>query len=172
MRSATVALVLIISAATGLLADRQSAAAAQSSAPKLDRRHAGKPAPTDAFIDHAGHTITLAAFRGHPVLVNLWATWCAPCKAEMPALDRFAARAKGRVTVLPISQDLGGWHAADGFFTPGKFPALTPYLDKQNALALKLDAAGLPVSILYDAQGREVWRVAGPVDWDRLPAGL
>ena len=141
--------------------------------PRLDRRHAGESAPTDAFVDHAGKKLALADFRGHTVLVNLWATWCSPCKAEMPALDRFAARANGRVTVLPISQDAGGWHAADTFFTPGRFPALTPYLDKQTALALKLNAAGLPTTILYDAQGREVWRVAGPLDWDRVnPATL
>jgi len=172
MRSATVAFVLFASIAAlgGVPGDRQSAAASQPAAPKLDRTHKGSAAPTAAFVDHAGKPVRIADFKGRPVLVNLWATWCAPCIAEMPALDRLAARGKGKVMVLPVSQDLAGWHGVDKFFTGAKFPALTPYLDRENALALKLGAAGLPVSVLYDAQGREVWRVAGPVEWDKVDA--
>ena len=172
MRSATVAFVLFASIAAigGVPGDRQSAAASQPGAPKLDRTHKGAAAPTAAFVDHAGKPVRIADFKGRPVLVNLWATWCAPCIAEMPALDRLAKRGGAKLAVLPVSQDLAGWHGVDKFFTPAKFPALTPYLDRENALALKLGAAGLPVSVLYDAQGREVWRVAGPVEWDKMDA--
>ena len=147
--------------------DRQPPPPAQGAfAP--DRTHAGTSGPDAPFAQRAGAPKRLSDFRGRPVLVNLWASWCAPCIAELPALDRLAARAGARVTVLPIGQDLAGWRAADRVFAPGRFPALTPWLDRDNGWPLALRAAGLPVSILYDAQGREVWRVAGPVAWDTL----
>lgn len=133
----------------------------------IDRSQSGKAGPGAAFVDRAEKPFRLADFKGTPVLVNLWATWCAPCRAEMPALDRLAAREKGKLVVLPISQDLEGWRAVDKFFAPGKFRALTPYLDQPNEWALALGAKGLPVSILYDAQGRELWRVNGPLEWDK-----
>lgn len=133
----------------------------------IDRSQAGKAGPTATFVDRAEKPLRLADFAGQPVLVNLWATWCAPCLAEMPALDRLAAREKGKLVVLPISQDLEGWRAVDKFFAPGKFKGLTPYLDQPNEWALAVGAKGLPVSILYDAQGRELWRVNGPLEWDK-----
>jgi thiol-disulfide isomerase/thioredoxin len=144
-----------------------AAAAPKSAAAKIDRSQAGAAAPTAAFVDRAEKPTTLAAFKGTPVLVNLWATWCAPCLAEMPALDRLAAREKGKLVILPISQDMEGWRAVDKFFAPGKFAALTPYLDQPTEWALAVGAKGLPVSILYDAQGKEVWRVNGPLEWDQ-----
>lgn len=140
--------------------------APESAAGKIDRTQAGKPAPDVIFVDRAGKPLRIMDFKGQPVLVNLWATWCAPCLAEMPALDRLAAREAGKLVVLPVSQDLEGWRAVDKFFAPGKFQALTPYLDQQNELALAVGAKGLPVSILYDAEGRELWRVNGPLEWD------
>lgn len=141
-------------------------AGTRSAAAKIDRSQAGTAFPAAAFVDRADKPLTLAAFTGTPVLVNLWATWCAPCLAEMPALDRLAAREKGKLVVLPLSQDMEGWRAVDKFFAPGKFPALTPYLDQPTDWALAVGAKGLPVSILYDADGKEVWRVNGPLEWD------
>jgi len=144
-----------------------AAAATTPAAAKIDRSQAGTAFPAAAFVDRADKPVTLAAFKGTPVLVNLWATWCAPCLAEMPALDRLAAREKGTLVVLPLSQDMEGWRAVDKFFAPGKFPALTPYLDQPTEWALAVGAKGLPVSILYDADGKEVWRVNGPLEWDQ-----
>jgi thiol-disulfide isomerase/thioredoxin len=132
----------------------------------IDRSHAGEVAPALAFERRGGVATSLVAFRGRPVLVNLWATWCAPCLAEMPALDFLAVRMEGKLEVLPISQDLEGWPAVEGFFKAQKFRALEPRLDQPGAFAETLKARGLPMSILYDAQGREVWRVAGTLDWD------
>ena len=151
-------------------AARSAPTAAPAPAPRpgtIDRSQAGQAGPAAAFVDRAEKPLRLAEFAGQPVLVNLWATWCAPCLAEMPALDRLAAREKGKLLVLPISQDLEGWRAVDKFFAPGKFTALSPYLDQPNEWALAVGAKGLPVSILYDAQGREVWRVNGPLEWDK-----
>ena len=163
---------LVIAAALGPVGDRHAAAAAQPAAPKLDRSHAGAAAPGATFVDKAGGKHRIAEFAGRPVLVNLWATWCAPCIAEMPALDRLATQ-PGAPRVIAVSQDLAGWRAVDRFFAPGKFKAVTPYLDRDNALPLAYRAAGLPISVLYDAAGKEVWRVAGPLEWDKLgPAVL
>lgn len=128
----------------------------------LDRSQAGTPAPTVAFERRGGAKATLADFKGKRVLVNLWATWCAPCIAEMPALDALATRSS-QLTVLPISQDMEGWRVVEDFFKPGKFKTLTPVLDQPGSFAEAIKARGLPMSVLYDEQGREVWRVAGTV---------
>ncbi|MEO5867292.1 MAG: redoxin family protein [Sphingomonas sp.] len=79
-----------------------SGASKEGPAGKLDRSHKGEAAQTAAFIDPAGKPVTLAAFKGKPVLVNMWATWCGPCVAEMPKLDQVAAH----MTVVAVSQDL------------------------------------------------------------------
>lgn len=131
----------------------------------IDRSHAGSPAPTLAFENRGGGKASMADFKGKRVLVNLWATWCAPCIAEMPALDALAVRTKGKLTVLPISQDATGWGVVDKFFKAKKFVALEPKLDKDSEWADALKARGLPMSVLYDEKGREVWRVAGTLDW-------
>ena len=136
----------------------------------LDRRFAGTPAPEVSMERAPGEAVTLAevlaASKGKRVLVNLWATWCPPCLAEMPELDRLAADEAARLTVVPVSQDMEGWQAVQGFFAPGKFKTLVPVLDQPGSLGERLKAKGLPVSVLYDEQGREVWRVAGVPDWN------
>lgn len=131
---------------------------------QVDRSHKGKPAPTAAFTGPDDAPVTLAAFKGKPLLVNLWATWCAPCVAEMPTLDALAAQAGDRMTVLAVAQDLQGAEIVDPWFQKAGLKALQPYLDPQNGL---LDAynAALPTSIYYDAEGRELWRVVGAIDW-------
>ena len=149
------------------------AAAAKLNAPKLnaiDRSHAGSPAPDTAFERKGGKPQTLADFRGKPVLVNLWATWCAPCIAELPELDRLAGQRLGKLAVLPISQDMEGWRAVDKFFAKAKFKTLAPLVDQPGSFAETLKARGLPISILYDKNGREVWRVAGTPDWAAMAA--
>ncbi len=132
----------------------------------IDRSFAGTPAPAVAFERKPGAKTSMAAFRGKRVLVNLWATWCAPCIAEMPALDTLAAARAGKLVILPISQDMEGWQAVNGFFKPGKFKTLQPMLDQPGSYAEALKARGLPISVLYDEKGREVWRVAGTLKWN------
>ena len=148
-------------------ADKGKAGASQGKplAERLDRSHAGQLAPKVAFEMRDGTSATVASFAGKPVLVNLWATWCVPCIAELPALDAMATGHQGLV-VLAVSQDLGGWHAIDKFWTDGKFETLVPRLDKAGNFAQAIGAGGLPMSIRYDAKGREVWRIAGPVEWN------
>jgi thiol-disulfide isomerase/thioredoxin len=147
------------------------AAAAPATAPRvavntIDRSHAGEAAPKVMFEKSpTGEKASLADYRGRRVLVNLWATWCAPCLAEMPELDALAAAKKGKVVVLPLSQDMEGWQAVKKFFKPGRFQTLVPVLDQPGSFAERIGARGLPMSILYDEKGREVWRVAGTLKW-------
>ncbi|MBK6411950.1 TlpA disulfide reductase family protein [Sphingopyxis sp.] len=136
---------------------------------QIDRSQRGKTAPTVAFRGPDDAAVTLAAFRGKPLLVNLWATWCAPCVAEMPTLDALAAKSGERMTVMAVAQDLQGSEVVDPWFQKAGLKALQPYLDPENGL---LDAANsaLPTSIFYDGEGRELWRVVGAIDWQGAEA--
>jgi thiol-disulfide isomerase/thioredoxin/uncharacterized membrane protein len=145
--------------------------AKKAEAGTVDTSQAGTPAPTQAFTRENGSKATLADFRGKPVLVNLWATWCAPCVAEMPALDRLAKAKAGEMTVVGISQDLQGWEKVKPFLAKAKLQHMTILLDDEGALATTLGAPGLPFTVLYDADGKEIWRVNGPREWDQ-PGGF
>jgi thiol-disulfide isomerase/thioredoxin len=134
---------------------------------RLDRGKAGTPAPDFAFLDPAGGERTLQDFAGRPILVNLWATWCTPCVAEMPTLDRIAAAQGDKgVAVLTISQDTQGMAAVKPFFDKHKLPHLTAYADPENRFGFTYATGSLPTSVLYDAQGKEMVRVIGAMDWE------
>jgi thiol-disulfide isomerase/thioredoxin len=98
------------------------------------------------------------------LLLNLWATWCAPCIKEMPSLDRLAAERQGKLTVLAVAQDIQGAAVVDPWFARAGLTQLQPYLDPGNALLADYNSP-LPVTILFDARGRELWRVTGALDW-------
>ena len=128
----------------------------------LDRSHKGEAAPTVSFQDPSGKPTSIAAFKGKPVLLNLWATWCGPCVAEMPKLD---AAAKD-IIVVPVSQDLGDEAKAKvtSFFAKGGYTRLQANLDPKANMSVAYNAS-LPTSILYDSTGHEVWRMTGGMDW-------
>ncbi len=134
-------------------------------ADKIDRSHKGEAAPAVSFAapGGTGGPTTLASFKGKPVLVNLWATWCAPCVKEMPTLDAAAAALGDKVPVLAISQDMEPAKAS-AFLAERKFTHLKPYLDAKLALSTAYGAS-LPTTILYGADGKEIWRVTGDMDW-------
>ncbi|WP_341209476.1 TlpA disulfide reductase family protein [uncultured Sphingomonas sp.] len=131
---------------------------------KIDRSHKGERAPDVTFTPAAGGAATsLAAFKGKPVLVNLWATWCAPCVKEMPTLDAAAATLGDKLPVLAISQDMEPAKAT-AFLAQRKFANLRPFLDPKLGLSTGY-GANLPTTILYGADGKEIWRVTGDMDW-------
>ena len=118
------------------------------------------------FSDADGNTLDLAAQDG-PVLINLWATWCAPCVKEMPQLDALAAELDGEVRVITVSQDIRGAEVVGPFFAQKGFKRLEPWLDPETALSAQFTPEGaLPLTILFDASGKEVLRVAGGYEWD------
>lgn len=131
---------------------------------KIDRGHKGEAAPGTAFTDPAGKKTSLAAFRGKPVLLNLWATWCIPCRTEMPTLDGLAGQRGDALAVIALSQDFKGREAVDPYFAKAGFKYLKPWTDTDAAFSLGM-GANLPTTILYDSAGKEVWRVAGEMDW-------
>jgi thiol-disulfide isomerase/thioredoxin len=150
----------------GQQAANQGAPAAEAGPVKgVDRSHKGKPAMNAAFNDSDGDETSLAEFAGKPVLLNLWATWCAPCVKELPTLDRLAGARNG-VTILAVSQDSGPHASVEAFLASHKIVNLGAYQDSKSSLsgALGPDTV-LPTTILFDAKGKEVWRYVGDLDW-------
>lgn len=137
---------------------------------RVDISQRGKEMPAIPFAAPGGGPATLTQFRGKPLMVNLWATWCAPCIAEMPALDGLAAAHGDRFRLITVSQDLQGAKVVAPFFEEKGFKALTQYTDEQNVLMTALGTETLPTTVFYDAQGKELWRVYGAMDWHGAPA--
>jgi len=132
----------------------------------IDRSFAGEAIPAVMLTDPTGTTLALDKTAGKPVLLNLWATWCAPCIKEMPLLDELAGDLGDKVRVLTVSEDFKGAEAVEPFFAERGFANLPKWLDPDNSLALTFGGgAVLPLTVLYDADGKEVWRVVGAYDW-------
>jgi len=133
----------------------------------VDRSHKGESAPDASFQDPDGEDVSLAEFKGKPVLVNLWATWCAPCVKELPTIDALVRTHEtgGTLEVLAVSQDSGPQASVEAFLAKLKADDLGAYHDPKMALSGALNAQVLPTTILYDAQGKEVWRYVGDLDW-------
>jgi thiol-disulfide isomerase/thioredoxin len=124
------------------------------------------PPPATAFIDAEGARKTLADYAGRGLIVNLWATWCAPCVAEMPALQGLArtVAAEG-ILVLPLSSDIGGAEAVRKFYAEHAITGLPVMLDPKGVTARAWGARGLPTTLIIDRQGREHGRLEGAVAW-------
>lgn len=174
--SLTAALALVLGGC-----DRESAEPAQpqESAPaekaeltgEVDRSAAGEAAPTAELSDLSGSKLVLAELKGKPTLVNLWATWCVPCVAEMPLLNDLAGELGDSVRVITVSEDMKGAEAIEPFFAERKLPNLTKWMDPNNELMIAYGGtASLPLTVMYDAEGKEVWRVVGGFDWSTATA--
>lgn len=140
-------------------------AGAESGKAVIDRSKAGSPAPDFIFADGNGQERTLADFVGRPLLVNLWATWCAPCVAEMPQLETLAKEQTGQLTVLALSQDTKQAAQITQFFADKGYAAMKLGLDPDNDFSFHYATGMLPTTVLYDAEGKEVARVIGAMDW-------
>lgn len=159
--------------------DRQKAGAPQAPAVEdvtsgkgVDRSHKGEAAPTAMFKNPDGGDFSLASFTGGPVLVNLWASWCAPCIKELPTLQKLAeAQAKdGKLGVIAVSQDMAPKASVDAFLKSKNISRFAAFHDPEMALSSALDVQVMPTTILYDAAGKEVWRFTGDLDWSGAEA--
>jgi thiol-disulfide isomerase/thioredoxin len=134
---------------------------------KLEVTANGKPPPTTPLLDANGRAITLADIKAPVVIVNLWATWCAPCVKEMPTLATLQSAYPGQVAVVAVSMDrLADREHARAFIA--QHPPLAFYQDPKYALAFALEppVEGFPTTVIYDGRGRERARLAGAADWD------
>jgi len=123
--------------------------------------------PDVKFQDAEGKERTLADWRGKVVLLNLWATWCVPCRKEMPALDRLQQElGSDKFEVVAVSVDRKGIEGARKFLDDTKVGKLALYVDPTTRMLSDFKAVGLPATVLIDAQGREVGRLLGPAEWD------
>lgn len=130
-----------------------------------------RPLPEIQFRNGADKTLTLSDFRGRVVLINLWATWCVPCRTEMPALDRLQAKLGGpdfEVVAMSIDSDM---QAVRDFYQQYGIKSLALYHDSTTGVTSALGAIGTPTTLLVDHEGREVWRRLGPAEWD-APASV
>ena len=142
--------------------------AATDGAPAAEGAGSARRVPNLRFVDGAGSPRSLADFRGRVILLNLWATWCVPCREEMPALDRLHAALGGlEFEVLALSLDQAGVVAVRKFYEELNLRALHIYVDQNGDALRKLGSVGVPLTLLIDRDGRERWRVLGPREWDQ-----
>ena len=128
--------------------------------------------PDITFRSADGAAHHLSDFIGHGMVINLWATWCAPCVEEMPSLAKLSkALAPEDIAVLPLSSDRGGAQAVQAFFQEHAITGLPVLLDPRSAAAHAWGARGIPTSVLVDRKGREVARLEGSADWS-TPAAV
>lgn len=125
------------------------------------------PVPEEAFFDRDGGETTLAASDGKLRLVNFWATWCAPCREEFPALDALE-RARGGTdfAVIPIATGRNDADGIDRFLKEARIQTLGTWLDPKSKLARGMNVAGLPVTVLLNREGEEIARLMGGADWN------
>jgi thiol-disulfide isomerase/thioredoxin len=147
-----------------------SVAAAQATAsdqPPFVALDMPRPLPPLSFVNGDGEATTLADFHGRIVLLNVWATWCVPCRKEMPALDRLQASLEGAdFAVVPLSIDHRGRDAVERFYRELGLKSLRIYHDPSGNAPYTINAFGMPTTLLIDREGRELGRVSGAVQWD------
>lgn len=128
---------------------------------------APKPIPAVSFNDDQGRLRSLADFRGKVVLLNIWATWCPPCRREMPSLDRLQSALGGAdFEVAALSIDRAGIEVVRKFYAEAGIRNLAIYIDSSGKAPRELGTVGVPSTLLIDREGRELGRLAGAAEWD------
>jgi thiol-disulfide isomerase/thioredoxin len=126
-----------------------------------------RPLPPLDIRDAEGRPVSFDRFRGKVVLLNLWATWCGPCRTEMPTLDRLQAKLGGpQFEVVALSTDAGGVKAVREFYDSLEVQSLAVYMEGEGNALTALDVPGIPTTLLIDADGREIGRYIGAADWE------
>lgn len=153
--------------AAGLLVVGTTIAATQPLPKNFILHEAPKPIASIAFEDDQGRPRSLAEFRGKIVLLNIWATWCGPCRREMPSLDRLQGLLGGAdFEVVALSIDRAGLDSVRKFYTDVGIRNLAIYIDSSGKAARELATIGVPATLLIARDGRELGRLVGPAEWD------
>jgi thiol-disulfide isomerase/thioredoxin len=125
-----------------------------------------KSLPDLAFQDGTGKALKLSDWKGRVMLLNLWATWCAPCRKEMPDLSKLETEmGSDQFEVVAISVDRKGAEASAAFLKETGVDNLKLYVEPSTKIVTDLQSAGLPATLLIDREGRELGRILGPADW-------
>ena len=121
------------------------------------------------FLDQKDQKISIKDFKGNLVLLNFWATWCEPCKEEMPSLDRLQNNSElNNIKIFAINISQESLKKVDNFFQELNIEYLDPYFDAPTTLAKTLSLRGVPTSILFNLEGKEFARIMGSIDFDNL----
>ena len=118
------------------------------------------------FKDHKEKEISFSDFKGKILLVNFWATWCAPCIKEMPSLDRLESKINGNFDVIAISVDRDGVEKVTDFFDENKISNLEKFFDIKNSLAKEMNLYGVPTSFFVNKEGNLIGYYQGDMEWD------
>ena len=153
--------------AAGLLVAGATVAAAQQPPKNFILHEASKPIASIAFEDGQDRQRNFSEFRGKVVLLNIWATWCGPCRREMPSLDRLQGLLGGAdFDVVALSIDRSGIETVRKFYDDVGIRNLPIYIDSSGKAARELATIGVPATLLIDRAGRELGRLIGPAEWD------
>lgn len=126
-----------------------------------------EPLKDFTFLNAAGETLSISSFQGKTILINFWATWCAPCKKEMPSIDRLQGElGSDAFEVVAISQDIQGIERVQKFLKALKIEHLKAYNDKSLKSGRAAGVFGLPATLIINKEGLEVARLVGPAEWD------
>lgn len=119
------------------------------------------------FKDGEGSSLSLSNFEGKLMLLNIWATWCGPCREEMPTMDSLQAELGGdNFEVVALSIDRKGIEVVDDFYREVGIKHLGRYIDETGSAGATLGAVGIPTTLLIDRQGNEIGRLVGEAEWD------
>ncbi|MCB8883287.1 TlpA family protein disulfide reductase [Acidisoma cellulosilytica] len=145
---------------------RRAEAQSLGSLDALTRLPSGATLPTIQFFTPDNQKLTLAHYRGKGVVLNLWATWCGPCVAELPTLDRMAgALASQNIVVLPVSSDAGGAAPVQSFYDSHGIDSLPILLDPGGAILQSWHVPGIPLTVIFDRNGHPRAKLLGATDW-------
>lgn len=133
----------------------------------LDLHEVPRPLAEIEFQDETGNKYTLGQFHGNFILVNVWATWCPPCKEEMPSLNSLASHFSAKdLKIIPISVDVSGVPTVRHFYTKYRLDKLSIYVDPSTNVMHALSVVGIPTTVLINRDGLEIGRRVGPAQWD------
>jgi len=162
-----IGMLLLVAVAMGVWQALTPSRAPALRAPSMNMLTEPRALPPLDIRDAEGKPVSLDRFHGKVVLLNLWATWCGPCRTEMPALDRLQAKLGGpRFEVVALSTDVGGVKAVREFYGSLTLQSLAVYIEGEGNVLKELDVPGIPTTLLIDADGREIGRYVGAADWE------